>query len=217
MSKGSLISFLDDDDWVTEDKLSLQVRSLIDNPDCSISVCALMIKNKEETRIVKFKFPLNNQYDYFLNNLKSNFGLPLCLIKKSAFLECGGLDNSFKALQDLDFNLRFFKIGKICLVEKPLIIVNTSDDDRISRNFKNKIDSVKRVMKKYEKILVLNSYKFFYHSILQMSYAIGDKSSFDEAFKFFQSNNSLKFKYVAMKYSWRIIYARRILTKIINY
>ena len=217
LATGELLAFFDDDDEYDQNKLKYQAEDLKNNPDCGVSVCGLTILSDKGARDVFIHIPKVDQYNIFLKNLNKNFGLPLTLIYKNKFLECGGLDHSFKSAQDMDFNIRVLQITKACFLQKSLIKLDDREVDRISSNYHNKLESYERIMNKYRDTLKEESFFFLNHRILQLAYSTNNSTAFSLAYNYMKQVGKLSVKYRVMQLSWNVPHMRKLIANIINY
>ena len=122
VSTGSLIAILDADDYAFPDRLETQVAFMEKNPDyvfCGSRYLKLL-DGKEVPAKIQFV-----QTDSELRRTVSRFN-PFAhssiIYRKTAYLEIGGYDESFKIGGDFDLFVRLLKLGKGCNLDCNLIV-----------------------------------------------------------------------------------------------
>jgi glycosyltransferase involved in cell wall biosynthesis len=129
------ITFLDSDDYWLEDKLSVQMKYIEDNP--GILACQteeIWIRNgKRVNPRQRHKKPSGN---IFTSSLK------LCLVspssvalKRSLFDEIGLFDETLPAAEDYDMWLRISCRYPVYLIEEKLVVKEGGHEDQLSRRF----------------------------------------------------------------------------------
>ena len=148
-STGSLIAFLDSDDFWLPGKLSRQVDFFVSNPDALICQTEeTWIRNgKKVNPKIKHK---KKSGDIFIPSLL------LCLIspsavmlKRSLFDNVGMFDETLPACEDYDLWLRISYKYQIDLIDMPLIIKRGGHDDQISKQpclDKYRIKALKKII-----------------------------------------------------------------------
>lgn len=121
-SHSDWIAFQDSDDMWHTDKLDKQVRFLAGHPDAEMAAHPIKAFF-DDGSVVVTNVPDGSDIVSSIAD-DNTIGTPTILVKKSAFLECGGFDDSFRALEDWDFVLRFSDKHKIGVVDEPLIDVD---------------------------------------------------------------------------------------------
>ncbi len=92
--------------------------------------------------------------DYFEELAKRNLvGAPTIVVKRNAFMDVGGFDESMRALEDWDFALRFTYEHRICFVPKVLMEVDLIGEG-VSSSAGNYYDARCRLIAKNKKILM---------------------------------------------------------------
>ena len=135
-----LIAFLDSDDWFAMDKLKIQVRAMMDNPDYLISHtdeiwyrCGKLLNQKKKHR--KFGG------DIFARCL------PLCAVsmstvmaRKKLFAEVGLFDESYPCCEDYEFWLRVSARHKFLKIDQPLTLKDGGRPDEVSFKYRTGMD-----------------------------------------------------------------------------
>jgi glycosyltransferase involved in cell wall biosynthesis len=114
-ARGKFIAFLDADDTWHPDKLKIQVRHLLENPELGYSICK--IRNFTEPGV-------NLDPDTLRILLESEqIGLATILTYKSIFKIVGGFDPRYKVGEDFDWFTRA-KDARIAMAILPDILLN---------------------------------------------------------------------------------------------
>lgn len=148
-AKGYLITFLDDDDYFTPDRLQNLVESWGQSDKKTVAVCGLKIEKNNPTKIKNKKIPsVITREDIFLRN---HVGIQF-LLKTDTIRNLGGFDQSLDAWEDLDFTLTLTKYGVIRNTQKATYIVDRShSSQRVSNQDISKIlESCEKILKKQD-------------------------------------------------------------------
>ncbi|OAI88721.1 hypothetical protein AYO36_00865 [Exiguobacterium sp. KKBO11] len=155
-SNGKFCAFLDDDDeWYTE-KITKQMEKFV-NDSIALVYCGINYYyqkddlNKEiyaEKKINPVKELLHKNY----------IGSTSCgIVRKSSALKVGLFDVNLKSGQDLDFWIRLALEYEIECVKECLIKYTLYENDSITSNVKNRLESNIYLYKKYRKIIEKDS------------------------------------------------------------
>ena len=161
-SKAKYIAFLDDDDIFLPTKIQNQVEQLEKLPsDYGASYTSFYTKKPGSKPILENE---NRSGDVFFESLSRQlygcFGSNL-LVKKSAFDEIGGFDESFIRNQDVEFCTRLFYKYKLSFVSTPGLIVNV----HFAHSYYDPVEISKQYMQKFKPYvdeLPINKQKEFY-------------------------------------------------------
>lgn len=115
---GKYIAILDDDDiWISNEKLSQQVKFLEENPEYVLVGANIVVVDYETGKeIIRSKSPYDDA------SIKKNFLLsnPIAhssvLYRRDAALKIGGYDKTLTRAKDYNFLLNLGKIGKIAVL-----------------------------------------------------------------------------------------------------
>ena len=133
-SKHDFIALLDSDDTWLEEKLEVQVKSLIEQKDNYRISHTEEIWFRNGVRVNACKKHKKNGGDIFQQCLKLCCISPSSsLIKRSVFDDFGFFDEGLVACEDYDFWLRLSAYEKIHFVDKHLIIKNGGHGDQLSK------------------------------------------------------------------------------------
>lgn len=180
-SKGQYIGFLDDDDEWEPLKIEEQVEILekYQYPMTTVNFVICTIKSNGE--IIKKKRKSIKKIISYNDILKKNNvgGASAPLIRRSAFMQAGGFDNSMPAAQDYDLWIRIAELGNIYYIDKVLQKYNIYEGERISNSSRKKIIGYKKLLEKYANAN-LNNKSFLISKNIVISYhyyKLGDKKN----------------------------------------
>ena len=152
VSTGSFLAFCDDDDFWFKDKIYLQSKIMLKNPEILLNG-TLAIKNGYKTNFGQYNFGI--MYRKVLLNksflLKYNpIILSSVLVRKVPFIDLNGFSENqdLVTVEDLDLWLKFFDLGKISILKQILLkyeihnsnITKSHFEKRINYLSKNSID-----------------------------------------------------------------------------
>nr|WP_292162499.1 glycosyltransferase family 2 protein [Butyrivibrio sp.] len=125
-SKGIYISFLDDDDEYTFDRLS-KLTSIIERTNVEAVFSGVVAKkNDKNLRIVKVEFGKDGFFNTFINPNIIGTGSNI-FIKREACIAMGGFDEKLVRNQDYDFLLDFFNRGYKAAVTNEILVIKHDD------------------------------------------------------------------------------------------
>lgn len=153
-ANGSYIAFLDDDDTWTNEKIALQVVEM-ENPSVGIVYGNTWI-NSEKYHSIKIHYqerrPEGDLYaKLFKSNIIGSTSFPL--IRKKAFDEVGGFNESVPALQDMELWLRIAKNYKVKYIHEPLGTYYFYVGDRISAHPERRIKGYEQIFSQHKEFL----------------------------------------------------------------
>ncbi len=122
-SVGEYINFLDDDDVLLPDKISVQKKCLDESDECiGAAVCGTYFVHENGKGYVSIPDCNSNhiQKDYLCERVK--FNTSAILFKRGAIEEIGGFDESFSRHQDWEFCMRMMAKYRFKTCEKLLLI-----------------------------------------------------------------------------------------------
>lgn len=151
---GIYIGFLDDDDTWAREKIALQVQEMSD-PNVGIVYGNTWI-NSEKYHSIKIHYkekrPEGNLYaKLFKNNVVGSTSFPL--IRKKAFDEVGGFNESVPALQDMELWLRIAKNYKVKYIHEPLGTYYFYIGDRISAHPERRVKGYEQILLQHKDFL----------------------------------------------------------------
>lgn len=148
-SDGDWVSFLDDDDEWTIDKLSKQIE-LLNEKDLGFVYCNIFQKDITKKREKLIKNDIREQT--FKKLLEKGVGIctSAFLIKKEILLKIGGFDETLPSYQDYDLLLKLSNVAKCDFVNETLMYY-ILDTDGISKNYKAKLNGLEKIIERYSK------------------------------------------------------------------
>lgn len=195
-SNGSYVTFLDDDDEMLPEKLTMQVEVLKNAPSNVAMVycgCEIMKKDKVLKKIYATKCG-----NFFSDMLLGRFGFGSgsnLLVRRDAVETVGGYDESFKRHQDTEFTIRLFRYFDIVSVDKTLLIKHNDSKPRrpnstmyleIEEHF---LKTFKDDIVKMSKNDALNVY---YNSYMKMAISAANEPNIYFMLKMIKKANSYK-------------------------
>ena len=139
LSKGDYISFLDDDDIFLQGKLRKQATFLDEHIEYDATYCWRI----QSGTIIGSH--LTGDLSKELLDLTFTPCTPSLMIRRKAYIDVGGFDESYNRHQDFEFLLRFFKNHKIGVVKEPLIeIIGNNVDNHLKG--KNAVELKKKFL-----------------------------------------------------------------------
>ncbi len=124
MAEGEWIAFQDSDDCWHKNKLESQIEYVEDNPQYSLVYCMSMTWFQNGKTIVVPPSPLPDVMEgKMLHTLlqRNVIDTPTMFIKRECFLNVGGFDVTYKALEDWEFMIRFAKVYEIGYIPEILM------------------------------------------------------------------------------------------------
>lgn len=122
-AKGRLITFLDDDDLYTQDKVAKQVGYFLKHPDVAIvhSWFTKFDVFHEDLGVRKTSWFKGRIYPQILGQWSVLMAAPCVMVKREVFDEIGFFDESLKMAEDLDMWRRIARRWPFHLLEEPLV------------------------------------------------------------------------------------------------
>lgn len=152
-AKGEWIAMLDSDDAWLPEKLEKQVKYIQNCDDKVVGIATgTTIYDFETNEIINTQIPSKRVYT--TNNLLyKNYlrGFSSFVFKKNTAIQLGGFDESFPALQDMDFYISLSTVGEIHTIKDSLTRVRIDNIDRISSNWDTKNEGLEKLYEKHQK------------------------------------------------------------------
>ena len=155
MAESKWIAFQDSDDSWRKDKLEVQMAYAKEHPEYSLIYCMYkaFLQNGEEFIVPPKPWPVIMEGNMMSSLLDTNvIGTPTMLVKRERFLETGGFDVSYHALEDWEFVIRFARDHQIGFVDKVLMDVYTSES-RITANFGAYYEARCKMLGQYKNVM----------------------------------------------------------------
>lgn len=124
MAEGEWIAFQDSDDCWHNDKLEVQMAYAKGHPEFSLIYCMSMnyFQNGLKMLVPPKPWPEVMEGDMLDILLQRNvIDTPTMFLKRACFLNVGGFDITYKALEDWEFMLRFSKMYEIGFLQQVLM------------------------------------------------------------------------------------------------
>lgn len=156
-STSPFIAFCDDDDFWMKDKLSLQLKIMLNNSDLLLNA-TLAKKSGYKTNFGQKNFGImyrNVSLSRFFLLRYNPIILSSVLLRKDAFISLNGFSEKAEltTVEDLDLWLRLFDIGKISILKQVLLNYEIHDNNITKFHFDKRLKYIqKRVLKKIDKI-----------------------------------------------------------------
>lgn len=165
LSNGEYIAFLDADDKYANNKIEVQVKYLLENPNVDIVYTDLLLIDKtgEETGMISSIITKENEIEFLVKMLDRQVvpGPASICMKRSCLVEVRYDENMVHA-EDYKFTLELAQRYKFARIKAPLYICRRHHDN-LTNNHKEQIRAEKAVIKelgmeRIEKIINKSSY-----------------------------------------------------------
>jgi glycosyltransferase involved in cell wall biosynthesis len=149
-AKGEYISFIDDDDLWTAEKLESQLKLLQENPDAAVAY-SWTDWIDEKSQLIGEGVHLTITGDVYSKLLLVDFigSGSNVLIRKQALIEVGGFDDSLVHAEDWDLWLKLAKRYHFVAVPSPQILYRKSSDSASANVLKMEAGSLKAIERAY--------------------------------------------------------------------
>ena len=158
VAKGEYIAYLDDDDEWMPNKIEKQLKCF-DDEETAIVYCGHKEYHEAGNVVVDTKCKGYSGYLYEKLLQEGNFigSTSFVLMKKDYLKKIGGFDPLMESAQDADVWLRLAKKYKISFVDESLVVYHIHDGERITTNYKKKINGITRLIEKNKDYINVNS------------------------------------------------------------
>jgi len=149
LAKGEYINFLDDDDELFPDKISLQLKKFQTSEVENLGFVTAHAEDKRSGKvIIKENRVRGNMYKPLLNGYAIS-GIETLLIKKECLVTVDGFDERLQSSQEYDLMIRLAEKYNVDYLDKVCSRENRSRD-QISLNFDKKIQGAKFLFNKHD-------------------------------------------------------------------
>jgi glycosyltransferase involved in cell wall biosynthesis len=159
-SKGSLITFLDADDWWLKDKLKFQVKYLSQNKASNIIYTNLFLFYEKRNKIKLFS--KKNLYNGDITqSLLDDFKMPILttMIRKKIFLK-NKFDKKYNIIGDFDLFIRISLKEKIYSIQKPLAYYRIHGSNMTTKKIDLNIKELEKWVLKNQRDYKFRNYNF---------------------------------------------------------
>ena len=157
-SRGSLVAFLDADDWWLPAKLSRQVELMQQQPDLGFSSVAARVEDLEG-RLLNIWARARWDGSFLAHLFGSNGDVAgsgsAVMVRRALFDQVGTFDESLRSLEDIDMWMRLSSITDYDCIADPLVVI-LKRPASMSRNLEVMRNSAIRIMEKNRKLLPEN-------------------------------------------------------------
>lgn len=145
----NLLAFLDSDDWFADNKLSIQLKTMQQNPSYYISHTNETWFRNGKILNQKLKHKKNSG-DIFGQSLKlCAVSMSTVMLHRKIFERYGFFDEEFPCCEDYEYWLRVCTEEKFLLVEEPLTLKDGGRSDQVSSIYRTGMDKfrIQAIMK----------------------------------------------------------------------
>lgn len=147
-SSGAFINFLDDDDILYPEKVSMQIRKFRESRDPQLGMVTAHVKDhRSGETLIRRNRHSGNVYKEALSRF-INHGIESVLYKRSCLTEVGGFDPELQSSQEYDLFIRVSKKYNIAYVDR-ILSEEFRSVDQISLNFDKKIRGARHLFSKH--------------------------------------------------------------------
>lgn len=213
-SSGQFISFFDEDDEWTVDKIETQYELLSKSEqDVAMVLCgqkSIIEETRKEYYRPDFSKLESDTYMKLLNSAIS-FATPNPLIKREAFFKVGKFSEGLPSAQDLELGIRLCKKYKLKVVNKICLISKVHKGERISTNHMAKIKGFRYILDNYKEDLTKEGEIQYWERILMHSFYGRYTEYGHEGALELKKLNAFKFKYRCFYLGIKYSFIRRVL------
>lgn len=175
LAKGQWIAFLDSDDVWLPQKLQRVYEHIGIHGDTFCYYSGFRFVNSSDGKmineIIEPKIPSN--YTDALKVGNPILAFSSFVASRNKILEVNGLDKTFKARQDVDLYMRLSKISSFICIPEVLSEFYVNAEDRITSNFKNRLQGFISYYDKYSEMLSFSNKSYLSKRIVYFAYRTG--------------------------------------------
>lgn len=154
-ARGTLIAFLDADDWWLPGKLQRQVEWMRDRPDLGFTSTAARVEDPEGRLLNIWACP-QCKMDFLIHLFGNNGDMAgsgsAAVVRRELFDRVGVFDETLRSLEDIDMWMRLAAVAAYGCLEEPLVVI-LKRPDSMSRNLEVMRSAALRVMAKNRGLL----------------------------------------------------------------
>lgn len=148
-SEGEYVNFLDDDDELSPDKVSMQIKKFRESQAEDLGFVTAHAEDfRSGKKIIKNNSVSGNVYRQLLSGY-AIAGIETMLIRKKCLMEVGGFDKNLQSSQEYDLMIRLAEKYRVDFVDEILSRQHRSKD-QISLNFDKKISGATYLFRKHD-------------------------------------------------------------------
>lgn len=208
VSLGEYLAFLDDDDEWRPERLEKQV-PLLEDKKVGFSYCGMWILNEKKNKGTSswIQFENGNVYKKLL---KSNFmgGVSNFIIKRSAFVDCGGFREDMPSSQDYEFWIRLSQKYNVSSLAEDLTVLHIHGGDSITGSLERRIAGFRKILKLYKDDIVKDK-KIYSYQLYNLGKFLILNNELKEGFQLLGRAMKLKplssFYYIGVIMYWKIL------------
>jgi glycosyltransferase involved in cell wall biosynthesis len=149
-SRGTFISFLDDDDQWVKNKLEKQIPIINTDDKKGLVYSSVYVVEKNETKIFQPKVRGKVLKQFLSRNHIRTTSSIVC--RREHLIEAGLFDENLPVRQDFDLYIRLAQISSFDFVDEPLVYFNKHNDQRVSYNDEGRELATQIIYNKYAKL-----------------------------------------------------------------
>ncbi len=183
-ASGDLIARIDADDISVPERLELQMKFMISNPDVDVTSSESVYINDKMKILFVLKPPGDNESLSRMMNLHNPLNHSAVIFRKEKILEAGGYNESFDCYEDFELWFRMRSKFKFAVMQEVLVFTRLRTDSMTGTQNSNKIHELlaENAKQNLAKSTEGDEKKFWHNILFRIEYFYGDK---DRARKYF--------------------------------
>ena len=212
-TKGSLITFLDADDWWDKSKLIKQVSFLEKNKEYNVVYANLFLFNEKRNKISLFS--KNKLYNgHITQQLLDNFKMPILttMIRRKVLLK-HSFDKAYNIIGDFDLFVKISLKEKIYSIQEPLAFYRIHNSNMTTNKIDLNIEELEKWLSKNSNKNQFKNYNFFNLQKIIKSLRIKKICISGNIFQFFLEFFKKPINLLNLKYIFYLIMPKYIIKK----